>query len=83
MSLRPERVTIGHPYANGNTFPAQLIEVIYLGDHCKLRLRVAGRDDFVAKVPAERAAGHDKGQAMSVSWPLHACVALPPESSKP
>ena len=40
-----------------NRFAAQLLEVIYLGDHCKLRLRVAGSEEFIAKVPASSATG--------------------------
>ena len=76
LSLRPESVTIGDGAAP-NRLPAQLLEVIYLGDHCKLRLRVAGSDEFIAKVPATSAAGWNRGDALTVSWPASACIALP------
>ena len=75
VSLRPERVVIG-AQEGFNVFPAQLLEVIYLGDHCKLRLRVAGREDFVAKVPATHAAVASTG-TLTVSWHAEACLALP------
>ena len=76
VSVRPERVVIGEG-EGPNRFPAQLIEVIYLGDHCKLRLRVAGSEDFVAKVAAASAAGWTRGAALTVSWPAQASIALP------
>ena len=81
LSLRPERVAIGDGGEGPNRFPAQLLEVIYLGDHCKLRLRVIGSDEFIAKVPAgDAAAGWTRGDSLVVSWRPQACVALPPES---
>ena len=76
VSVRPERVVIGEG-EGPNRFPAQLIEVIYLGDHCKLRLRVAGSEDFVAKVATASAAGWSSGAALTVSWPAQASIALP------
>jgi putative spermidine/putrescine transport system ATP-binding protein len=75
VSLRPERVLIGDGRRDDNRFASQLLEVIYLGDHCKLRLRVAGSDDFIAKVPAAGLAWK-RGDALVVSWPAQACVAL-------
>jgi putative spermidine/putrescine transport system ATP-binding protein len=75
LSLRPERVIIG-AQAGANTLPAQLLEVIYLGDHCKLRMRVAGSGEFVAKVPAAGAAW-SRGDALTVSWSAQSCLALP------
>jgi putative spermidine/putrescine transport system ATP-binding protein len=77
LSLRPERVTIG-PEGGATTLQAQMLEVIYLGDHCKLRMRVAGSEDFVAKVPAASVAW-SRGDALTVSWPAQACLALPAE----
>jgi len=80
LSLRPERVVLGDG-GGLNRFPAQLLEVIYLGDHCKLRVRVAGSEDFIAKVPATAVAGWSRGAALTVSWPAEACIALPGEAS--
>ena len=80
VSLRPERVLIGEGRRDDNRFASQLLEVIYLGDHCKLRLRVGGTDDFIAKVPAAGAAW-SRGDALVVSWPAQACVALPADAN--
>jgi putative spermidine/putrescine transport system ATP-binding protein len=75
LSLRPEHVTIG-AQEGATALPAEMLEVIYLGDHCKLRMRVAGSDDFVAKVPAS-GVGWSRGDALTVSWRAQACLALP------
>ena len=80
LSLRPERVMIG-AQDGANTLPAQMLEAIYLGDHCKLRLRVAGSEDFVAKVPAASIAWQ-RGDALTVSWPAQACLALPSDAKE-
>ena len=80
LSLRPERVTIG-PRPGANTLPAQMLEVIYLGDHCKLRMRVAGSEEFVAKVPAAGVAWN-RGDTLIVSWPAQACLALPSDAKE-
>jgi putative spermidine/putrescine transport system ATP-binding protein len=79
VSLRPERVVIGEGRRDDNRFVSRLLEVIYLGDHCKLRLHVAGSDDFIAKVPAAGLAWR-RGDALVVSWPAQACVALPADA---
>ena len=80
LSLRPEHVVIG-AHEGANVLPAQMLEVIYLGDHCKLRMRVGGSDEFVAKVPATGV--HWKsGDMLTVSWPATACLALPPDSKE-
>jgi putative spermidine/putrescine transport system ATP-binding protein len=80
LSLRPEHVVIG-AREGANVLAAQMLEVIYLGDHCKLRMRVGGSDEFVAKVPAT-AVQWKGGDALTVSWPATACLALPSESKE-
>ena len=55
------------------------LEVIYLGDHCKLRLRVAGNESFVARVPAgDLASTAARGTRLTVAWAAADCRALPP-----
>ena len=76
LSLRPERVSARAQAAHENRFDGELLEVIYQGDHCKLRLRVAGNEDFVAKVPAVESAQWRRGDVLAVSWPAQACMAL-------
>lgn len=51
LSLRPERVQIGASAAAcANCFEAEVREVIYIGDHLRVRLAVFGEDDMTAKV---------------------------------
>jgi putative spermidine/putrescine transport system ATP-binding protein len=78
LSLRPERVTI-RPDAGSvpNVFDAEVLELIYLGDHMRTRVRVCGHDDFVIKVP--NAAGHQHlrvGETVPVGWHAEDCRAL-------
>ncbi|WP_439595875.1 ABC transporter ATP-binding protein [Falsiroseomonas sp.] len=56
LSIRPERVLLG-PAAQdqANAARARLEEVVYLGDHSRLRLAHAGRTDFVVKLPRQEA----------------------------
>jgi putative spermidine/putrescine transport system ATP-binding protein len=74
LSLRPERVAIG-AQGGANALPAQVLEVVYLGDHRKLRMRVAGSEEFTAKLPAAGAAW-SRGDVLTVSWAAEACLAL-------
>ncbi|MCC7041428.1 MAG: ABC transporter ATP-binding protein [Burkholderiales bacterium] len=79
VSIRPERVAVGAQAQRDNRFVGDLREVIYLGDHCKLRLAVAGNESFVVKVAAGDAATTlDRGSALAVAWDAAACRALPP-----
>lgn len=78
LSIRPERVFIGDH--GENRFEGQVLELIYLGDHIRCRLEVAGNDEFIVKVP--NAAGHkhlEVGEATSVSWMSEDCRALDSE----
>ena len=78
LSLRPERVTIAPESGSlPNIFDAKVLELIYLGDHMRTRVRVCGHDDFVIKVP--NAAGHQHlrvGETVPVGWHAEDCRAL-------
>ena len=79
LSIRPERVVIGDANGGANRFNARLEEVIYLGDHCKLRLGLGGSDVFVAKMANTEAAPRmNRGDPVTVSWRPESCLALPP-----
>ncbi|MEM9268214.1 MAG: ABC transporter ATP-binding protein, partial [Pseudomonadota bacterium] len=76
LSIRPERVQIGAE-AGPNTVQAQVLELIYLGDHIRCRMRVHGNEDFIVKVP--NAAGHTHltvGETTQVTWATEDCRAL-------
>ena len=78
LSLRPERVTIDP--AEGqfpNIAEAKVEELIYLGDHIRTRVNLAGNDAFIVKVP--NASGHavlSEGSTVKVGWTREDCRAL-------
>ena len=78
LSLRPERVFINPGEGScPNVFDAEVVELIYLGDHMRTRVSVCGHDDFIVKVP--NAAGHvhlQPGQTVKVGWNTEDCRAL-------
>jgi len=78
LSLRPERVKI---YPGDQEFPnvaeAKVEELIYLGDHIRTRINLAGNDEFIVKVP--NAQGHallNEGETVKVGWATEDCRAL-------
>ena len=78
LSIRPERAAIDPAEdVGGNRFAAVVRELIYLGDHRRVRLSLAGREDFVVKVPAGHAHGAlAPGAAVTVGWQWTDCRAL-------
>jgi len=79
LSLRPERVVI-RPSSDGamaNVFDAEVLELIYLGDHIRTRVRVCGSDEFIVKVPnvgGERQLS--VGRQVRIGWSVEDCHAL-------
>ena len=78
LSLRPERVVIGpKDEAAENVIGGRVQELIYLGDHIRARLAVAGNDEFVVKVPnAHRHATLSEGMEVRLGWVADDCRAL-------
>ncbi|WP_299438697.1 ABC transporter ATP-binding protein [uncultured Rhodospira sp.] len=77
-SLRPERVSINpDPGTMPNILDAEVLEVIYVGDHIRSRMRVGDHDDFIVKVPNWSGHVHlQAGQALRVGWHAEDCRAL-------
>ncbi|MCH8176720.1 MAG: ABC transporter ATP-binding protein [Proteobacteria bacterium] len=78
LSLRPERVYI-NPEAGvtPNVMDAKVLELIYLGDHIRTRVAVAGNDSFVVKIPnSSEHSQLSKGQTVKVGWASEDCRAL-------
>ncbi|MEM9198498.1 MAG: ABC transporter ATP-binding protein [Pseudomonadota bacterium] len=76
LSVRPERVIVGAEQ-DGNCADAQVLELIYLGDHIRCRMSVHGNDEFIVKVP--NAGGHkhlNVGETTRVTWATEDCRAL-------
>ena len=80
LSLRPERVEI-NPRTKRlvNRLDGRIEELIYLGDHIRVRMSVAGHDEFIVKIPNKQ--GHDalrEKDAVTVGWATRDCRALDP-----
>lgn len=80
LSLRPERVRLNPaPGSLPNIFGGQVAEVIYLGDHVRIRVSVCGQDDFVIKLPNSGGVVQvESGMAVTVGWKTEDCRALDP-----
>ncbi len=71
VSIRPERVEFKSEMmpAGAHMIAAEVLEVIYMGDILRVRLRVAGSDDFVMKM--RNTLGQTRlepGQQIKVGW---------------
>ena len=78
LSIRPERVAIEPAgEAAENVVDGRVEELIYLGDHIRARLTVAGNDEFIVKVP--NAHSHtflSRGMEVRLGWATEDCRAL-------
>jgi putative spermidine/putrescine transport system ATP-binding protein len=78
LSVRPERVEL-NPAKTGYDALLQghIAELIYLGDHIRARLEVAGHSDFIVKLPNKSgASGVAEGKSVQVGWKAADCRAL-------
>ncbi len=77
LSLRPERVELDPPNTMKNVVEGRIEELIYLGDHIRVRMNVAGNDEFIVKV---RNRGNRKplneGETKKIGWASEDCKAL-------
>jgi putative spermidine/putrescine transport system ATP-binding protein len=78
LSLRPERVEINAARKSmDSTLKGTIAELIYLGDHIRARLEVAGHSDFIVKVPNKADIGVvERGKTVNVGWKSTDCRAL-------
>lgn len=78
LSLRPERVSmLTGDATTDNVLTGKCLELIYLGDHIRTRISVAGNDEFIVKVP--NAHGHvvlGVGDEVKLGWATEDCRAL-------
>ena len=69
LSVRPERVNVNT--SNGsdqNQFKGTVKELIYLGDHIRIRLLVCDNSDFIVKIPNEGVITFKEEDSVSLSW---------------
>ena len=78
LSLRPERVTIAPSSGTAdNLIGGRVEELIYLGDHIRVRLKVCGSDGFIVKVPnGHRHVSLSEGMEVNLGWSANDCRAL-------
>ena len=77
MSLRPERVEFDTNDSMDNIVNGRIEELIYLGDHIRVRMNVAGNDEFIIKT--RNAPDVDRltpGQQIEIGWLPQDCRAL-------
>ncbi len=78
LSIRPERIELD-PVAGSVpvTIPGKIEELIYLGDHIRVRMSVAGTSEFIVKVRNRTGRKNlEAGQQTTVGWSPEDCRAL-------
>jgi putative spermidine/putrescine transport system ATP-binding protein len=77
LVLRPERIMLSPQAQSPNHFTAKIEELIYHGDHLRLRVRACGCDEVRVKVPAAQAHTFQaSGAEISIGWAPEDCRAL-------
>jgi len=77
VSLRPERVSINPNDQLENRFSAEIKEIIYHGDHTRVRVNLLGSDNFILKVPnASSDLKLNLGDNLNLGWSSLDCRAL-------
>jgi putative spermidine/putrescine transport system ATP-binding protein len=77
ISLRPERIEIQPEGEMDNMVDGRVEELIYLGDHIRVRMNVAGNDEFVVKVRNRGVRRKiDEGETVKIGWAASDCKAL-------
>jgi putative spermidine/putrescine transport system ATP-binding protein len=78
LSIRPERVVVEPRGGECDTvLSARVEELIYHGDHTRVRLQVGGRSDFSVKLsPREGARPLAVGSSIEIGWQSGYCRAL-------
>ncbi len=77
VSVRPERVRVNPTETMKNLLQGKVEERIYHGDHIRLRISSAQKEDFILKVPnSETNAGLSKGETVRLGWSSNDARAL-------
>lgn len=77
LSLRPERVELAPESPMDNMVEGKIEELIYLGDHIRVRMDVAGNNEFIVKVRNRSERRQIAcGDMVQVGWQSVDCKAL-------
>ena len=80
VSLRPERALINTKDKMENNFKGKIEEIIYHGDHTRVRLNLLGNKDFILKVPnSSNRMDIKEGREINIGWNSVDCRALDPK----
>jgi len=80
VSLRPERAIIDPKGEMDNKHKGKIEEVIYHGDHTRVRINLLGNNEFILKVPNSSARMDIKvGNEINVGWNSEDSRALDPK----
>ena len=80
VSLRPERAIIDPKNEMDNKHNGKIEEVIYHGDHTRVRLNLLGNNEFILKVPNSSARMDIKvGNEINIGWNSQDSRALDPK----
>ncbi len=80
LAIRPERVGLAQPRTYRNEFEVDLHDILFVGDHLRMRTQVCGNPNFIIKLP--NIAGHGavlEGDRVRIGWGVVDCRALPDE----
>ena len=77
ISLRPERVEFDNPTKQDNVVEGEIKEILYLGDHLRVVMSVAGNPEFIVKVRNRGTTRPMKaGETHKIGWAAADCKAL-------
>jgi putative spermidine/putrescine transport system ATP-binding protein len=80
ISLRPERALINPKDKMDNNYKGKIEEVIYHGDHTRVRIDVLGNNQFILKIPNSTSNLDIKlGNQINVGWNSKDSRALDPK----
>tara|TARA_Y100000590_G_scaffold179491_1_gene204600 strand:- start:618 stop:1703 length:1086 start_codon:yes stop_codon:yes gene_type:complete len=68
LSVRPERVSVNDTSSTENKFSGSVEELIYLGDHIRIRLNVSGNNNFIVKIPNEGIINFKEKDNVNLNW---------------
>lgn len=77
LSLRPERVELAPERQMDNMLQGRIEELIYLGDHIRVRMTVCGNSEFIVKVRNRSDRRRlETGSMVPIGWEMRDCKAL-------
>ncbi len=80
VSIRPERALINPKDKMDNNQKGKIEEVIYHGDHTRVRLNLLGNSEFILKVPnSSQNLDIKLGNEINIGWNSHDARALDPK----